>query len=210
MWPFKCAFCLKFFPHWSHVNRAIGSGLYLIWDNLWWFFIALRWINDLSHCLHFQGFSPVCTIVWPFKVFLCANVRSQSSHLNDFSPLWTSLCDSKCSFLLKDFSHLSHACAFRPLWINLCKFKLNIFVNKFPHISQGKDSVLFDDVSSSIAAKSWYLISQQPRSFIANNWEGIQKTKEKVDFWRRAENEEGNTFGVLGPQNDFGMPKITW
>ena len=60
---------------------------------------------ELSHWLHWYGFSGMCSIMWCSKPLLLVNVLSHRLHWNGFSLVWSTVLVLKAQVFLKPHCH---------------------------------------------------------------------------------------------------------
>ena len=82
--------------------------------------------------MHWCGFSPLCTIMWVFRLDASLNDFTHCVHWCGFSPLCTSMCVFRLHARLNDFTHCVHWCGLSLLctivWVLRLDAKLNDFV----------------------------------------------------------------------------------
>lgn len=76
-----------------------------------------RCVNVLSHAVHANGRSPVCTISWRLRISFWMNERPHWLHLNGFSPVCVRQWRLSELLLGNHFSHIWHMWPRRFSWI---------------------------------------------------------------------------------------------
>lgn len=93
-----------------------------------------------SSILHFQGFSPLCSIKWILRLCLCENNLSHPSQVQLYRwPVWLRLCLERCPLWLKLAMHPSqlHLYGRSPVWITWCTLSLHLALNDASQLGHG-------------------------------------------------------------------------
>jgi len=93
----------------------------------------LDWLKLLLHSKHLYGLSPVCTLMWLFRLSDKLNALSHMWHLYGFSPLWILLCIARLPDVVNRLLQTVHSNGFSPEWLLLCSVRRLLPPKHLPH-----------------------------------------------------------------------------